>query len=59
MPKCVSCGAEIQWLKTEAGNRMPVDAGQLSAVGATVFDPKTMISHFATCPNAAQHRKKK
>ena len=62
--KCSSCGAEIMWAKTETGKNMPLsvkskeirfwinDVGQ--AVAMTVF-----LSHFADCPNAAQHRKPK
>lgn len=41
---CNSCGADIVWIVTAAGKRMPVDA-------------RTHESHFATCPNAAHHRK--
>jgi hypothetical protein len=40
---CRSCGADIWWIVTAAGKKMPVDADG--------------TSHFATCPNAAQHRK--
>lgn len=42
---------------------MPVDLfnenGEQIDDKITLFDAKTMISHFASCPNAAQHRKKK
>jgi hypothetical protein len=41
---CRSCGAAVVWIVTPAGKRMPVDVS-------------THVSHFATCPNAAQHRK--
>ena len=41
---CKSCGASIFWLTTKAGKSMPVN-----------HDGR---SHFATCPNAQQHRKK-
>lgn len=40
---CNSCRRPIFWIVTPAGARMPVDP-----------DGKT---HFATCPNAAAHRK--
>lgn len=40
---CRSCDARIFWIKTSSGKSMPVDQD-----GA---------SHFATCPNAAQHRR--
>lgn len=44
--KCRSCGAPIDWHKTEAGKNMPLDAG-------------TTTPHWATCANADQHRKAK
>lgn len=40
---CLSCGAAIWWIVTERGKKMPLDADG--------------TSHFATCPNAASHRK--
>lgn len=58
MSECRSCHAEIKWMKTEAGKNIPVDIDSVDDRGATIFDPDTMISHFATCPDADQHRKK-
>ncbi len=69
--KCRSCGAAILWCKTEKGKAMPVDAepsenGNVMLVGdvAKYVKPgETLpgialhLSHFATCPNAAHHRK--
>jgi hypothetical protein len=67
---CRSCGAEIIWAITTNGSRIPVDA----TMGATVFtlrdnamsgQPPFFVamtpytSHFATCPNADEHRKKR
>lgn len=40
---CRSCGADIHWIETASGKRMPVNPDG--------------TSHFATCPNADQHRK--
>lgn len=40
---CRSCHARIFWIRTTAGKSMPVDTDG--------------TSHFATCPNAAKHRK--
>ncbi|MCU0505702.1 MAG: hypothetical protein MUE82_08015 [Chloroflexi bacterium] len=40
---CASCGAEIGWYFTNKGNRSPLN--------------RDGISHFATCPSAAVHRK--
>lgn len=59
--RCKSCNAEIIWLKTKNGKDMPVDAGSvdLPLTGTPpTFDSAIMTSHFATCPNAGQHRKK-
>lgn len=43
---CRSCRADVVWIVTEGGRRMPVDPG-------------TKESHFATCPHAADWRKKR
>ena len=63
MAKCKSCGADFVWLKTSSGKIMPVDiTGEIAKSGFKddqIFDPKTMTSHFATCPGATSHRKKK
>lgn len=72
MPKCSSCGAEIIWCVTVEGKRMPVDRAPstrgnmqlleqgdgppLARVAIEPF-PYLYLSHFATCPNASQHRK--
>lgn len=47
---CKSCKAPIWWVKTPADRLMPVcfDRGR-----------KEWVSHFANCPNADKHRKKK
>jgi hypothetical protein len=66
MSACRSCGADILWIETEIGKAMPIDAtpekriilrpvGGTSRVGKVV---DTYISHFATCPEADQHRRK-
>jgi hypothetical protein len=64
---CQSCGAEIVWAETEAGRKIPLDAvpekrfviadAPLSRARVAVMQP-TYVSHFATCPNAAEHRRK-
>ena len=67
---CKSCGARIIWAITGNGKKMPVDAkptdkGNIVLEGeepvAVYVDPGTgtHTSHFATCPNAAEHRKSK
>jgi len=68
---CSSCGAPIRWIRTEDGFRAPVnidrkaiytDTGTVDAgdFGATPIGQLVTgyESHFATCPNADQHRKK-
>ena len=58
---CKSCGAKISWAKTEKGKNIPLDfPGEMRLVvtrGNTAVTQMTYISHFATCPNAAEHRK--
>ena len=39
---CSTCGARIVWCLTSKGNRAP-------------FNPDG-VSHFATCPQAGEHR---
>jgi hypothetical protein len=36
---------------------MPVDAHTFDRKDGLVFQPDKHLSHFATCPNAAKHRK--
>lgn len=47
--ECRSCGAPIIWCITAKGKRMPVDEPEND-------EPTT--SHFATCKDAAQWRKR-
>jgi hypothetical protein len=55
---CRSCSAPIYWVKTRAGKNMPVDADTATR-GDTQFDPQAgHISHYATCPQAKDHRKR-
>lgn len=56
--RCSSCSALIVWFKTAAGKRMPVDEGSTQPTDAAhQLDLKRHVSHFATCPNANQHRR--
>lgn len=79
MATCRSCGALIDWVEMESGNKMPVDReprpswcplpGQTVVLkvhgrhSIVVRVPENAplvrvgISHFATCPNADEHRK--
>ena len=69
---CRSCGAKIVWAITENGKRAPFDAEPIDMRGTFALvpfaDPERLEaqsasgdrryrSHFATCPNAAEHRK--
>jgi hypothetical protein len=64
---CKSCGAEIVWGVTRNMRRIPLDAepvaqrpglfrfvGQQSVVENVGW---LYVSHFATCPDADEHRK--
>jgi len=59
LSRCKSCDEYIVWVKTEAGNNMPVDADSFEEGDELIFIPDKHISHFATCPNADQHRKQR
>jgi hypothetical protein len=55
---CSSCGALVVWFTTAAGKRMPVNAETTQPTDAAhQLDLKRHKSHFATCPNANQHRR--
>lgn len=55
--RCKSCRAKIIWFKTDAGRNMPVDADTVEADDEEL-DLERHVSHFATCPQANQHRKR-
>lgn len=68
--RCSSCQAPILWARTERGARMPldrdmvfggnVDLDALAEVARVVQPDPNMrryTSHFATCPNATEHRR--
>ncbi len=66
---CRSCGAPIIWLANrKTGKLAPIDVASkekrivvvekpTATAEDTYFMADTYISHFANCPNAAQHRK--
>ncbi len=56
--KCSSCRAAIIWLTTEKGANMPVDSATVEPHDKK-FDAKKHTSHFATCPHAPAHRRKR
>jgi hypothetical protein len=52
MATCRSCGAEIVWLTTSGGKRLPVNA-ETASPGDTEFEPRSgHIAHVADCPQA-------
>lgn len=56
---CKSCGAEIAFLPTKTG-KMPVDAKPVKVVvlvGDHYEVRKGYNPHWASCPNAAAHRR--
>lgn len=64
MAACSTCGGEIVWATSERGRPLPLDAKPekrilVEETGkariARVVDAYT--SHFATCPQADQHRR--
>jgi hypothetical protein len=71
MANCRSCGASVIWAETAMGKAMPLDetptptgnmvliTGKTRAVNDEDRELKreTYTSHFATCPDAAQHRR--
>ena len=63
MTKCKSCGTHILWKKTATGKNIPVDlfneSGAQIDESIETFDPKKMVSHFASCKDAKLWRKKK
>ena len=74
MAQCRSCKIQVRWVETEAGKKMPIEVRSdprgnlvLHADGAHVHVATQQdkdrglplyLSHFATCAQAATHRKK-
>lgn len=64
---CSSCKAEIVWLVTLKGSKMPVDVDSLGLdeeeirelSSDTIFERAVHVSHFDSCPHANQHRRRK
>lgn len=72
MSACRSCGREIIWATSPAGRRLPLDARPVNPhvyrlrghdetpqAEGVAFEAQgaVYVSHFLTCPNAAQHSK--
>jgi hypothetical protein len=56
--RCSSCNAKIIWFKTAAGKNMPVDADTVEPEDDELELPRHIV-HWATCPNANRHRKRR
>jgi hypothetical protein len=73
MSVCSSCGAPIRWVVTKSGAAAPADPDPVQVLvatgrmttdrqGAQVAEfevRKGLRSHFASCPFAAEHRRKR
>ena len=68
MSKCRSCGGEIFWIRLTSGKLMPYNilpdlgVGDDKAKMPAYFTDaagKHYETHFATCPNADQHRRRR
>lgn len=71
MSRCKTCEADITWASTRSGKSMPLDAEPTERGNMALVAGKTWVatdedrrlhrplytSHFATCPNAAAHRR--
>lgn len=57
LSSCLTCEADIVWLRTRSGRNMPVDADSVEP-GDTEFDSDRHVSHFSTCPDAGRHRRR-
>lgn len=55
--RCKSCRAKIIWFKTSAGKNMPVDADTVEP-NDEELDLSRHASHFSTCPQANQQRRR-
>lgn len=56
--RCRGCNARIIWFATHNNRRMPVDADTVEPQDDTL-DLNKHISHFSTCPNAGDFRRKR
>jgi hypothetical protein len=66
--QCRSCGAPLEWAELTSGKRHPFNPPiVVTATVGSLLDGARIIelvdtaitsSHFATCPQAAEHRRK-
>ncbi|MBT8453900.1 MAG: hypothetical protein KJO40_18205 [Deltaproteobacteria bacterium] len=57
MARCKSCGAEIRWIKTTAGNPMPCNQEQQTFVTPDGQTLRGHVPHWATCPHSKQWKR--
>ena len=58
MPECRACKANIVWLLTSTGKKMPVNAESAQPTD-TLYDKDRHVAHWGTCTGAGQFRKEK
>ena len=56
--KCGSCGHEIVFLKTKKGKFVPVNAETIQGKERNYDNKIGHISHFSSCPQAKDWRRK-
>lgn len=52
--QCNSCHAQVVWILLGSGKQMPLSVASIRTDEQGV---RWALSHFADCPNAAQHRR--
>lgn len=55
--RCRSCNARIIWFDLPSGKKMPVDADTVEPEDQE-YEHGRHVSHFSTCPQAGQHRRR-
>jgi hypothetical protein len=55
---CKKCGVYIEWIKTENGKLMPVDPELKTIVTKEGKTVRGYITHWSTCPNVNEFKKK-
>jgi hypothetical protein len=60
--RCRSCNADVVWMRSRIGNLMLVDLATVDlavkGVERDVFNHRVHTSHFVTCPQADEWRRK-
>lgn len=57
--RCRSCQASILWVRSAANDRpIPLDPDKVTIITEAGEYVTGYVTHFATCPNAAEHRKR-